>query len=122
MFSKILKILKESILSVSKGNQWEATIKDLFLQDNLQYKAIIHQQPIESSPTYIKGQLVSIKYHPKYQRHHKEIGIIVAVNDFDTFEGMGSLHFYEILVGNEKITLLERYLDGYISDEDESTS
>jgi hypothetical protein len=118
----MLKILKESIVSATNTNSWEMTIKDLFLKENSPHHRIVCPQPTVASPIYIKGQLVSIKYHPKYQRHHKEIGIIVAINDYDTFEGMGSLHFYEILVGNEKITLLERYLDGYISDEDESTS
>ena len=40
------------------------------------------------------------------------------VNDFDTYEGMGPLHFYEILVGDEKVTLIERYLDEFESEDE----
>ena len=57
------------------------------------------------------NQLVTIKYHHRYPHLHKEVGIILVVNDYDTPEAMDSLHFYEILVGTEKITLMERHLD-----------
>ena len=42
----------------------------------------------------------------------------MVVNDFDTYEGMGPLHFYEILVGDEKVTLIERYLDEFENDDE----
>ena len=65
---------------------------------------------------------MSIKYHKRWAHLHKEIGIIVEVNDFDSSERLGSIYFYEVLVGDEHITMLERFLDGYIGVEEESTS
>lgn len=58
-----------------------------------------------------------MKYHQKFPHLHKEIGIILVVHDYDTFEGLGPLHFYEVLVGDEKVTLIERYLDEFENDE-----
>ena len=112
MFSRIFKILTESISSVTNVNQWEMITKDMLKQGITGYRPMVRDQPVESCPKYSEGQLVIIKYHQKFPHLHKEIGIILVVNDYDTFEGMGPLHFYEVLVGDEKVTLIERYLDG----------
>ena len=120
MFSRILKVLKESISSVTNANQWEMITKDMLQQGITGYPQMVRQQPVESSPRFSKGQLVSIRYHHRWPHLHKEIGIIVEVNDYGTTEKIGSIHFYEILVGDEKIMMLERFLDGTICTEEES--
>ena len=112
MLSRIFKILTESISSVTNANQWEMITKDMLKQGITGYRPMVRDQPVESCPKFSEGQLVIIKYHQKFPHLHKEIGIILVVNDYDTFEGMGPLHFYEVLVGDEKVTLIERYLDG----------
>lgn len=122
MFSKIFKILKKSISLVTNENLWETTIKNISPDQKLEYKEMIRGQVVESSPKFLKGQLVSIKYHHRWPHLHREIGIIVEVNDYDTSEGMGFIYFYEVLVGDEHITMLERFLDGYICAEEESSS
>ena len=122
MISKIFKILKESITSVSRINLWDIPTKNGSSQKISGYKELIRGQIVESSPKFCKGQLVSIKYHHRWPHLHKEIGIIVEVNDYDTNEGLGPIHFYEVLVGDEHITMLERFLDGYIGTEEESSS
>lgn len=122
MFLKIFKILRESISSVKKINLWETTTKDSFPWKNSTHKLMVQGQLVESSPKFLNGQLVSIRYHPHWPHLHKEIGIIVEVNDYDTNEGLGFIYFYEVLVGDEHITMLERFLDGYIGTEEESTS
>ena len=122
MFSKIIKILRESISSVTNVNLWETTTKDFLTRKDTAYKLMAQGQLVESSPKFLKGQLVSIRYHHQWPHLHKEIGIIVEVNDYDTSEGLGSIYFYEILVGDEHITMLERFLDGYIGTEEESSS
>ena len=43
---------------------------------------------------------------------------MLALNDCDTLEGMGAIHFYEILVGDEKITIIEKYLDEFKENEE----
>ena len=111
MFTRIFRILKESISSVTNANQWEMITKDLLKQEITGYRQTVRNQPVESCPKFSVNQLVTIRYNQKYPHLHKEVGIIVVVNDYDTLEGMGSLHFYEVLVGDEKITILERYLD-----------
>ena len=111
MFSKILKVLKESISSVTNANQWEMITKDMLRQGISGYGQIVQEQPAEYCPRYSECQLVTIKYHRQYPHLHKEVGIILSVNDHRDPLGKGSLHFYEILVGEEKITLIERYLD-----------
>lgn len=111
MFTRIFRILKESISSVTNANQWEMITKDLLKQEITGYRPTVRNQPVESCPKFSVNQLVTIRYNQKYPHLHKEVGIIVVVNDYDTLEGMGSLHFYEVLVGDEKITILERYLD-----------
>ena len=122
MFSKIFKILRESISSVTNGNLWELTTKDLFLRENFRLKQPNQRQPLESSSKFIKGQLVSIRYHQNWKHLHKEIGIILEAHDYSNVEKIESVYFYEVLVGDEKITVLERFLDGYIGTEEESSS
>ena len=111
MFTRILKILRESISSVTNANQWEMITKDLLKQEITGYRQTVRTQPVESCPKFSVNQLVTIRYNPKYPHLHKEVGIVVVVNDYDTLEGMGPLHFYEVLVGDEKIMIIERYLD-----------
>ena len=120
MFSRILKVLKESISSVTNANQWETITKDMLRQGITGYRPMVRQQPVESSPKFSKGQLVTMRYHQKWPHLHKEVGIIVQVNDYDTMETMGSMYFYEVLIGDEKITVIERYLDGTECTEEES--
>jgi len=120
MFSRILKILKDSLSSVTNTNQWETIAKDLLKEDITGYRQKIRNQPVESSPRYSKGQLVTMKYHQRWPHLHKEVGIIVQVNDYDTVERLGTMYFYEVLIGDEKITVLERYLDGTVITEEES--
>ena len=85
MFSKIFKILKESISSVTNANQWEMITKDMLQQGITGYPQMVRQQPVESSPRFSKGQLVSIRYHHRWPHLHKEIGIIVEVNDYSAY-------------------------------------
>ena len=119
MFLKIFKVLKESISSVTNANQWEMITKDMLRQGITGYPQMVRQQPVESSPKYSKGQLVTMKYHQKWPHLHKEVGIVVQVNDYDVMKGLGPMHFYEVLVGDEKITIMERYLDGTECTEDQ---
>ena len=65
---------------------------------------------------------MQIRFHPKWPHLHKEVGIIVEVHDYDSFEKTNPVYFYEILVGEEKITLIERFLDVIICTEDESST
>ena len=113
MFSRIFKILKESISSVTNANQWEMITKDLLKQEITGYRQMVRNQPSESCPRFCVNQLVTIKYHQKYPHLHKEVGIVLAVNDCDIMKDMGPIHFYEVLVGEEKITLIERFLDEF---------
>ena len=110
MFSRILKVLKESISSVTNVNQWEMITKDLLKQEITGYGPVGREKLVESCPKYSENQLVTIKYHRQYAHLHKEVGIILAVNDHRDPLSRGSIHIYEILVGDEKITLVERYL------------
>ena len=98
------------------GNDYEGFIK----RRNFGYGQTIRNEPVESFPKYSKGQLVMMRYHQKWPHLHKEVGIIVSVSDYDTLERMGSMFFYEVLIGDEKITVLERYLDGTECTEEES--
>ena len=113
MFSKILKVLKESISSVTNANQWEMITKDMLQQGITGYKHQVRSQPVESCPKYSVNQLVTIRYHNSWPHLHKEVGIILTVNDYDGMQGMEPVHFYEVLVGDEKITVIERFLDEF---------
>ena len=111
MFSRILKILKESISSVTNANQWETITKDMLQQGITGYRPTVRNQPVESCPKYSEGQLVKIRYHHQFKHLHQEVGIITEVCDFDPIQDGPTMHFYEVLVGEQKITIIERYLD-----------
>lgn len=114
MFSRILKVLKESISSVTNASPWEMITKDLSKQEITGYRPMVRNQPVESCPKYCAGQLVKIKYHHSYKHLHQEVGIITDVCGFDPVHNGPSLHFYEVLVNEQKIILVERYLDGNV--------
>ena len=46
------------------------------------------------------------------------MGIITEVCDFDPIHNGPTMHFYEVLVGEQKITIIERYLDGNVETEE----
>ena len=48
------------------------------------------------------------------------MGIITEVCDFDPIHNGPTMHFYEVLVGDQKITMIERYLDGTVETEESS--
>ena len=121
MFSKIFKILKESISSVTGVSPWETITKDLLKQEITGYRPTVRNQPVESCPKYSEGQLVKIRYHHQFKHLHQEVGIITEVCDFDPIHNGPTMHFYEVLVGEQKITIIERYLDGNVETEEEST-
>ena len=114
MFSRILKVLKESISSVTNANQWEMITKDLLKQEITGYRQTAQIQQVESCPKYFEGQLVKIKYHHHFKHLHQEVGIITDVCDLNPINKGLMMHFYEVLVGEEKITIVEKYLDGII--------
>ena len=121
MFSKILKVLKESISSVTGVTPWETISKDLLKQEITGYKQMVRNQPVESCPKYCVGQLVKIKYHQSYKHLHQEVGIITEICEYDPIHNGPTMHFYEVLVGDQKITLVERYLDGNVETEEQSS-
>ena len=121
MFSRILKVLRESISSVTNANQWETITKDMLRQGITGYRPTVRSQPVESCPRYSEGQLVKIRYHHQFKHLHQEVGIITEVCDFDPIHNGPTMHFYEVLVGEQKITIIERYLDGAVEQEEEST-
>ena len=116
MFSKLFKILRESISSVTGANQWEMITKDLLKQEITGYRPMVQKQPVESCPKYSEGQLVLIRYHHQFKHLHHEVGIITEVCDFDPLGNGPTMHFYEVLVGDQKITIIERYLDGNVEE------
>ena len=120
MFSRILKVLRESISSVTNANQWETITKDMLRQGITGYRPTVRSQPVESCPRYSEGQLVKIRYHHQFKHLHQEVGIITEVCDFDPIQDGPTMHFYEVLVGEQKITIIERYLDGAVEQEEES--
>ena len=117
MFSRILKVLKESISLVTSANQWEMITKDLLKQEITGYRPTVRNQPVESCPKYLEGQLVKIRYHHTYKHLHQEVGIVTDVCDFEPVHNGPSMHFYEVLVNEEKIIIIERYLDGNVEKE-----
>ena len=121
MFSRIFKILRESISSVTNANQWEMITKDMLKQGITGYKPPDPKIRYESCPKYCEGQLVKIRYHPKWKHLHDEIGIILDVCHYDSTKvGSNEVYFYEVLVKEQKITIIERYLDGVICTEEKS--
>ena len=59
-----------------------------------------------------------IRYHRKFKHLHQEVGIITEVCDFDPIQNGPTMHFYEVLVGDQKIIIIERYLDGSVATEE----
>ena len=118
MFSRILKVLRESISSVTNVTPWETITKDLLKQEITGYRPTVRNQPVESCPKYSEGQLVKIRYHHQFKHLHLEVGIITEVCDFDPIHNGPVMHFYEVLVGEQKITIIERYLDGNVETEE----
>ena len=64
---------------------------------------------------------MKIRYHHQFKHLHQEVGIITEVCDFDPIHNGPTMHFYEVLVGDQKITIIERYLDGAVETEEESS-
>ena len=120
MFSKILKGLKESISSVTGVIPWETISRDLLRQEITGYRQTARMEPIESCPKYSEGQLVKIRYHHQFKHLHHEVGIITEVCDFDPVHNGPTMHFYEVLVGDQKIIIIERYLDDNVAAEESS--
>ena len=110
MFSKIMKGLRKSILSATGAGLWEMIAKDLSKQGITGYKHSALLTPSESCPKFSENQLVRIRYHHHWPHLHKEIGIITDVCDVSHHNGL-VMHFYEVLVGEEKITIVEKYID-----------
>jgi hypothetical protein len=110
MFSKIIKGLKKSILSATGVGLWATIARDLSEQAITGYKHSALLTPSESCPKFSENQLVRIRYHHHWQQLHKEIGIITDVCDTSHINGP-VIYFYEVLVGEEKITIVEKYID-----------
>ena len=110
MFSHLFKILIDSVSSVTKVNQWDNIASDLVKSQMTGYGNLVRTEPTHTSPKYQEGQLVTIRYHRNLPHLHKEVGIVLSVVDFTHNQGL-SVNFYEVLVGDQKVTLIERYLD-----------
>ena len=117
MILRLLKALKDSISSVSGVTIWEDVAKDLVNQEITGYRPKVRNQPTIECPKFSVGQLVRIRYHHHFKRLHHEVGIVTEVCDFDPIGRGPSMHFYDVLVGDEKITIIERYLDGNVGEE-----
>ena len=116
MIFKLLKALKDSIRSVSGVTIWEEVARDLVNQEITGYHAKVRNQPTTKCPKFAVGQLVRIRYHHHFKRLHLEVGIITEVCDYDLIDKGPPMYFYEVLVGDEKITIIERYLDGNVEE------
>lgn len=118
MILKLLKALKDSISSVSGVTIWEEVAKDLVKEEITRYPHKVRNQPTIECPKFSEGQLVRIRYNHHFKRHHLEVGIITEVCNYDPIKDGPSMHFYEVVVGGEKITIIERYLDGNVETEE----
>ena len=116
MILKLLKALKDSINSLSGVTQWDDVAKDLIKQEITGYDTKVRNQPTTGCPKYGVGQLVRIRYHRHWKHLHHEVGIITEVCDWDVLNRGPVVYFYEVLVGEEKITIIERYLDGNVEE------
>jgi len=116
MFTRLFKILIDSVSSVTKVNQWENISNDLVKSQMTGYSTLLRTEPTHNAPLYQEGQLVTIKYHHKWPHLHKEVGIVLHVADFTHNQGI-AVNFYEVLVGEQKLTLIERYLDACETEE-----
>lgn len=117
MILKLLKVLKDSISSVSGVTIWQDVAKDLVNQEITGYPHKVRNQPTIECPKFFEGQLVRIRYNHHFKRHHLEVGIITEVCNYDPISDGPTMHFYEVVVGGEKITIIERYLDGNVEEE-----
>ena len=120
MIRKLLKSLAESINSLAVGIPMDKLAKDLVKQEITGYSNMIRTEDSIDLPKFSVGQLVRIRFHHHYQRHHQEVGIVTEVCDYDSMHNGPRMNFYEVLVGDEKILLVERYLDGNVEIEEES--
>tara|TARA_Y100000992_G_C21214717_1_gene467276 strand:+ start:592 stop:942 length:351 start_codon:yes stop_codon:yes gene_type:complete len=116
MILKLLKALKDSISSVSGVTIWEDVAKDLVKQQITRYPHKVRNQPTIECPKFVLGQLVRIRYNHHWRRLHHEVGIITEVCNYDPIDNGPAMHFYEVVVGGEKITIIERYLDGNVEE------
>ena len=116
MILKLLKALKDSISSVSGVTIWEEVAKDLVHKEITGYRPKVRNHPTTGCSKFTVGQLVRIRYHHHFKRLHHEVGIITEVCDYDMIDKGPALYFYEVLVGDEKITIIERYLDGNVEE------
>lgn len=121
MLRKLLKSLAESINSLTVGIPMDKLARDLTKQEITGYSNMIRTEDPIDAPKFCVGQLVRIRFHHHYQRHHQEVGIVTEVCDYDPIHSGPRISFYEVLVGDEKILLVERYLDGNVETEEEST-
>lgn len=88
--------------------------KDLVNQEITGYRPKPTPVELEDPPLFSEGQLVKIRYHHQYKIHHGEVGIITEVCNFEKIHNGPTMHFYEVLVGDEKILIVERYLDSNV--------
>ena len=64
---------------------------------------------------------MKIKFHRKWKHLHNEVGIILDVCNYESSQSNSkNAYFYEVLVKEEKIIIIERYLDGITFTEEES--
>ena len=110
MFSKIMKNLKKSILSVTGAGLWGTFARDLSKQVITGYRVLDQRIPYQYYPRFSENQLIRIKYHSYWAHLHKEIGIVIRVASVP-HTNSATLYFYEVLVGEQKITIVESYLD-----------
>lgn len=121
MIRKLLKSLAESINSLTVGIPMDKLAKDLAKQEITGYSNMNLLEDHPDTPLFSVGQLVRIRFHHHFQRHHLEVGIITEVCDYDPINNGPRMNFYEVLVGDEKITIIERYLDGNVETEEKSS-
>lgn len=114
MFQRILKVLKNSVSSLSRNPNMTEITKDLVNQELTGYRSKVAMPRIEDPPLFQVGELVKIRFHYQYKKHHGEVGIITEVCDFEKIHNGPTMHFYEVLVGDEKILIVERYLDSNV--------
>ena len=108
MLSKILKILTQSISSVTGVIPWAMTMKPISKQD---LSAIIpqdHHVQEKLSPKFSVGDLVQTSYISNLESEER-IGIIVGI-DIHEHKVFNTV-FYEVYFGENKYTLMEGWLN-----------
>lgn len=109
MFSKLIRGLKESItkaIGASFIDQIAIDINEHQISGYPKTKMFTYHPPL-----FEEGQLVVVKYHKNYPHLHQEVGIITDVCDGVHAHNGPQNHFYEVLVGTQKVIIIERYLD-----------